>query len=235
MSAALELAEMGALIGDPARANMLCALLDGVPHDATELALKAGVSPPTASWHLGNLVLGELLVAEKHGRRRLFRFASPLVAQAVETMLIVARDPERRQRRLPSKDDEAVRSARTCYDHFAGRLGVALADALVKQRPMAFAHCTSTYWNVDWGKLTAKGKRCLCDFGMEVANAEERGGVPCHLDWTERRPHIAGALGTVIAERAFELGWIERVRDSFALSITARGKQGFREVFDVTL
>jgi DNA-binding transcriptional ArsR family regulator len=138
MSAAVELAEIGALIGDPARANMLCALLDGVPHDATELALKAGVSPPTASWHLGKLVAGQLLVAEKVGRRRLFRLASPLVARAVEAALILAFD-ERRRRRLPPKDDEALRTARTCYDHFAGRLGVALADALIKQRRMALA------------------------------------------------------------------------------------------------
>jgi DNA-binding transcriptional ArsR family regulator len=234
MSAAVELAEIGALIGDPARANMLCALLDGIPHDATELALKAGISPPTASWHLGNLVLGQLLVAEKRGRRRLFRLASPLVAQVIEAALILARD-EKRQRRPNSRDDEALRSARTCYDHFAGRLGVALTDALVKQRRMALARCTATYWNVDGGKLTAKGRRCLFIFGIEVANAEETGAILCHLDWTERRPHIAGVLGTVIAERAFELGWIERVRDSFALSITARGKKGFAEVFDIRL
>jgi DNA-binding transcriptional ArsR family regulator len=244
MSAAVELAEIGALIGDPARANMLCALLDGVPHDATELAVKAGISASTASWHLGNLVAGQLLIAEKLGRRRLFRLASPLVAQVIETALILAGD-ERRRRRRPSKDDPAW-TARVCYDHFAGRLGVALTDALVKQRPAALARCTEpareslsaepyAYWNIDGGRLTAKGKRCLCNFGIEVANAEERGDIFCHLDWTERRPHIAGVLGTVIAERAFELGWIERVRDSFALSITARGRKGFEEVFGVAL
>src|SRR6516225_5418983 len=98
MSTAVELAEIGYLIGDPARANMLCALLDGVPHDATELALKAGVSPPTASWHLGNLVQGKLLVAEKRGRRRLFRLASPLVARVLEAALILARDELQRRR-----------------------------------------------------------------------------------------------------------------------------------------
>jgi DNA-binding transcriptional ArsR family regulator len=231
MSAAVELAEIGALIGDPARANMLCALLDGVPHDATELALKAGISPSTASWHLGNLVAGQLLVAEKLGRRRLFRFASPLVAQVIETALILAMD-ERRPRR-PSKDDPAW-TARLCYDHFAGRLGVALTDALVKQSRAALVRHTHAYV-VSGGKLTTKGRRCLCNFGLEVANAEERRDILCHLDWTARRPHIAGALGTVIAERAFELGWIERVRDSFALSITERGKRGFAEVFGVTL
>jgi DNA-binding transcriptional ArsR family regulator len=243
MSATVELAEIGALIGYPARANMLCALLDGLPHDATELALKAGISPSTASWHLGNLVAGQLLVAEKLGRRRLFRLASPLVAQVIETALILA--GERRQRRRPSKDDPAW-TARICYDHFAGRLGVAVTDALVKQRRGALAHPTEparallsaepySYWNIDGGRLTAKGRHCLCKFGIEVTDAKERGDIFCHLDWTERRPHIAGALGTVIAERAFELGWIERVRDSFALSITARGKQGFAEVFEVTL
>jgi DNA-binding transcriptional ArsR family regulator len=232
MSAVVELAEIGALIGDPARANILCALLDGAPHDATELALKAGISPSTASWHLGNLVAGQLLVAEKLGRRRLFRLASPLVAQVVETALILA--GERRQRRLPPKDDPAW-TARICYDHFAGRLGVAITDALVSHRRGALARCNDTYWNVDGGKLTAKGRRCLCNFGIEVDGAAGKRGVLCHRDWTERRPHIAGALGVVIAERAFELGWIERVRDSFALSITACGKQGFAEVFDVTL
>jgi DNA-binding transcriptional ArsR family regulator len=155
MSAAVELAEIGASIGDPARSNMLCALLDGVPHDATELALKAGVSPPTASCHLGNLVAGQLLVAEKGGRRRLFRLASPQVARVLEAALILAGD-ERRRRRLPPKDDQAFQTARVCFDHFAGRLGVALADALVKQRRMALARCTTTYWNVDEATLGAE-------------------------------------------------------------------------------
>jgi DNA-binding transcriptional ArsR family regulator len=228
MSTAVELAAIGALIGNPARANMLCALLDGAPHDATELALKAGVSPQTASWHLGNLVDGRLVAAEKHGRRRLFRLASPLVAQVIEAALTLA-GGEQRRHRLPSKDDEALRTARTCYDHLAGGLGVALTDALVKRRRLVLGR--------DGGKLTAKGKRCLCDFGIAIAGDEERGGVFCRpcMDWTERRPHIAGTLGVALHQRALELGWIERMRDSSAVLITTRGKKGFAEVFNVTL
>jgi DNA-binding transcriptional ArsR family regulator len=133
----IKLAETSGVIGDPARAVMLCALLDGRAHGATELALTAGVSPQTASWHLAKLSDGTLVTAQKKGRNRYFRMASPLVAQAVEAMMAVAitGSPLSRSRVL-SEREQTLRTARTCYDHLAGKLGVALIEAFTRRKLM---------------------------------------------------------------------------------------------------
>lgn len=226
MSTAIELAELGALIGDPARANMLAVLLDGRAHAAKELGLAAGVSPQTASWHLTKMSDGKLLVAERQGRHRYFRLASPLVAQMLETMLTVAADG-RPRRRPPSRIDEALRNARTCYDHLAGRLGVALTEALVDRGCLVLAH--------DGGELTPEGVRLLSDFGVDVAAAQRRRRSFCRpcLDWSERRPHLAGSIAASLTARCFELGWIARRGSSRAVRITPAGREGFAARFGV--
>jgi DNA-binding transcriptional ArsR family regulator len=142
------LAEVGALIGDPARANMLSTLLDGRAHTTTELAANAGVALQTASWHLTDLTAGELLVSEKQGRSRYYRLASPLVAQMLETALTVA--TARRRRHEPSSRlDGPLRTARTCYDHLAGRLGVEMTVGLMRRRCLVLSR--------DGGELTTAG------------------------------------------------------------------------------
>src|SRR3954470_4298660 len=133
MSGPLRLAELGSIIGDSARAVMLCVLLDGHSHSATELALAAGVSPQTASWHLAKLADGQLITAEKGGRNRNFRLASRLVARTLEAMMSMAGSRLSKPHVL-SERERTLRDARTCYDHFAGRLGVALTDALKKRK-----------------------------------------------------------------------------------------------------
>ena len=225
MTAANELAEVGALIGDPGRANMLLTLFDGRPHSAKELAASAGITPQTASWHLAHLTAGHLLVAEKRGRQRYYSFASPLVAQMLETALSVAQS-----RRQPHcKVDEALRTARTCYDHLAGKLGVAVADALVRRRCVVRSG--------DGGVLTASGSDFLAGFGIDLQAAAGRKRIFCRpcLDWTERRPHIAGSVGAAITTRCFELGWIERARHGRTVSITPAGRRGFADSLGLTL
>jgi DNA-binding transcriptional ArsR family regulator len=228
MSIVNELAEVGALIGDPVRAKMLSLFFDGRAHTATELATEAGVTPQTASWHLSNLTSGRLLTSEKQGRYRLFRFASPLVAQMLETALVVAASGPRRHK-PQSQQDAALRMARTCYDHIAGKLGVAMTSALVRRH---YLHLSR-----DGGELTPAGVRMLGDFGIDLGAAARRKRIFCRpcLDWTERRPHLAGAVGAAIADRCFELDWIESAPDSRVISITNAGQTGFSEVFGVTL
>ena len=161
--------------------------------------------------------------AEKQGRHRYFRLASPLVGQMLESVMAVA-GPE--PRRTAWRGGDALRTARTCYDHLAGRLGVALADSLFDGDYVALSH--------DGGEVTDRGHAFLCDFGAEPAAGKRVFCRPC-LDWSERRPHIAGRLGAALASRCLELGWIARQRDSRAVTITAAGALGFAEQFGIQL
>lgn len=228
MADAPYIAEVAALVGDPARANILMALMDGRALTATELAYVAGVTPQTASGHLSRLTEGRLLVVERQGRHRYFRVASPEVARLVEALSLVAvAGPPRH--RPASRIDAALREARTCYDHLAGRLGVALADALI-----ASGH---VILDRDGGELTAEGAEFLGGFGVDLDAARRRRRMFCRpcLDWSERRPHLAGAVGAALASRCFELGWFERIRDSRALRLTATGRAGLENVLAVSL
>ena len=224
----LDMAEIGALIGDPARANMLAALIDGRSLTAKELASLAGVAPQTASGHLGRLTAANLLALSTRGRFHYYRLASPLVAQMLEGVMALAA-VQLPPRRLPSRIDQAMRDARTCYDHVAGRLGVAIADRLVAEGHIVLGE--------DGGAVTETGTAFLAEFG--AAPAPRKGSTrpfcrPC-LDWSERRPHIAGAIGAALCARFLDLGWIEKKRDTRALAITAAGRRGFAQRFDVRL
>ncbi len=225
MSSQTEVAEVAALVGDPARANMLMALLDGRALTATELAFLGRVTPQTASGHLAKLVDGRLLAVAKQGRHRYFRLASPLVGRMLESIGAMAslEGPPRHRPHSPSED--ALRRARFCYDHLAGRLGVALADALVARGLVEFEE--------DGGALTPAGADFLDRFGVDLAAKTRRAFCrPC-LDWSERRPHIAGTVGAALAARCFDLGWIQRQRDTRAVSVTAKGRSGLRETFGI--
>jgi DNA-binding transcriptional ArsR family regulator len=222
------IAEIAALVGNPARANVLLALVDGRALTAGELAYAARLTPQTTSGYLGKLTEARLLIVERQGRHAYYRLASPLVGRMLESMMAVAADgvPVRRTR---WRGDEALRRARTCYDHLAGRLGVALADGLVVQRQIVL--------DEDGGRMTPGGARLLEAFGIDVAaigGGRRRFCRPC-LDWSERRPHLAGAVGAAIAARCFELDWVERRRDSRALTITEAGAHGFAERFGVEI
>ena len=224
MSDITRMASVAALIGDPARANILTALMDGRALTAKELAFAAHVAPQTASGHLSQLTAGNLLTVEKQGRHRYFRLASPLVGQMLEGVMAVAGP-------APSlgtqwRGGEALRNARTCYDHIAGRLGVALADSLTAAGHLILSP--------DGGEVTASGHALLKDFGAEPAAGKRIFCRAC-LDWSERRPHIAGRLGAALATRSLDLGWIARQRDTRAVAITPAGASGFARTFGITL
>jgi DNA-binding transcriptional ArsR family regulator len=227
-SPSLDMAEIGALIGDPARANMLAALIDGRSLTAKELAYVAGVAPQTASGHLARLAAANLVALSARGRFHYYRLASALVGQMLEGVMAVAA-VQLPPRRLPARIDAGMRLARTCYDHVAGQLGVGIADMLVARGHVELAE--------DGGQITETGSAFLAEFGAEPAankGSQRPFCRPC-LDWSERRPHIAGRVGAALCTRFFELGWIEKQRDSRAVAITAAGRRGFAEEFDIRL
>jgi len=224
-------AEVAALAGDPARAGMLHALMDGRALTASELARIAGITPQTASSHLARLAVAGLLAVEKQGRHRYHRLASPAVAQMMESIMLVASrsEPDRAKLAVGPRD-AALRAARTCYDHLAGRLGVALADAMAEQ---GYADLAG-----DGGIVTDAGLAFLGQIGVDIealtARSTRRGARimcrPC-LDWSERRPHLAGAVGAALCALSFERSWIRRIEGTRAVAITPRGARVFRDTF----
>lgn len=222
------IAEVAALVGNPARANILMALLDGRALTATELAFAAGVAPQTASGHLNKMAEARLLVLTKQGRFAYYRLASPLIGRMLEGIMAVAADgPPRFRPRW--RGDEALRTARSCYDHLAGRLAVSLADVLTTRNHVAL--------DADGGLVTPAGEEFFLGFGLDLgalSHARRAFCRPC-LDWSERRLHLAGAVGAALARRCFELGWIMRQRDTRALRIMPKGQRGFAEIFDIDL
>ena len=228
MSNAPQIAEVAALVGDPARANMLVALLGGRALTATELAYAAGVSPQTTSGHLGKLSAARLVMLMKQGRHRYYRLAGSHVAHMLESIMHVAIDGPPRYQPC-SKTDDQMRRARTCYDHIAGALGVDLADSMVAHDFLVLGD--------EAGEVTPAGTEFLTRLGVDLAAARAKRRVFCRpcLDWTERRPHIGGAVGAALAKRCLELKWIEQVRDSRALAITPAGRRGLVEAFGLSL
>jgi len=215
------IAEIAALAGDPARANILTALLDGRAMTATELAYAARVTPQTTSAHLGKLTEAGLITATPSGRHRYFRLASPKVAQMLESIVAVAGDNRPRFRPL-SRQAAELRAARVCYDHLAGQLGVRIAEAMIARGYLVMED--------DAGRMTEAGMRYLWELGIDtrVAGKGRRHLCRACLDWTERRPHIGGAIGAALAERWLALGWIVRAKGSRAVTVTREGEQGFR-------
>jgi len=230
MATTAAFAGTAALVGDPARANMLAALMDGRALTAAELARAAGVTPQTASGHLGRLAEAGLLAVERQGRHRYHRLASPNVARMLESIMAVA-GAARPAAPRTGPADRALRHARTCYDHLAGELAVAMADSMVAHGHVEFAG--------DGGIVTASGAAFLRGIGVDLdapsARAARRGAArvfcrPC-LDWSERRPHIAGALGTALCAACIGRGWLRRMEGSRALSVTPPGRLALRAAF----
>ena len=223
-------AEIAALIGDPARAAMLQALLDGRALTATELARAGGIAPQTASGHLMRMIQAGLLAMERQGRHRYHRLATPKVAGLLETLMQVAADGDGPgiRRPLTGPRDQQMRMARTCYDHIAGRLGVQIAASMVRRGFVELADdgglvtdegtafLTGIGVVTDWGEGAARGSRPVCR--------------PC-LDWSERRPHLAGRLGAALCQGCLTNGWIRRRIDTRSLEITPSGDRALRELF----
>lgn len=209
-----DIAKVGTLMGEPARATILMALLDGRAYSASTLALEAGVAPSTLSAHLARLVHANMVDVEVSGRNRYFRITRPEVANALEAIACIA--PARPIRSLRQHTHaQAIRQARTCYDHLAGRLGVALLDALLvngfidvqddprgEPDPLIGAGRSNHY------RLTQAGNERLGDLGVNVRINGRRPLTRYCLDWSEQQPHLAGALGASLLTRFVELGWL---------------------------
>lgn len=220
-----DIASLAALVGDPTRAAMLVALMDGRAHTATELSLEGGVAPSTASSHLARMTSGGLLSIARQGRHRYYRLRSSEVAAALEGLMGLTSPPERR-RVVPGPADPDLRRARVCYDHLAGEAGVRLLDGLRRRRLLTG----------DDGEmaLTRAGRAWCSHLGLDPASPGRSRRplcLPC-LDWSERRTHLAGWLGAALLTRLFERRWARRALDSRALILTARGER-FLERLDL--
>ncbi|HEX2281001.1 MAG TPA: helix-turn-helix domain-containing protein [Thermomicrobiales bacterium] len=217
-------ATVGTLIGQPARAQMLLLMLDGRGRTATELAESAGVTRSTASFHLAQLVDGRLVRVDRQGRHRYFRLAGPEIASLLKTMLAVSGAPAHSEKRFGPRPT-TMRRARMCYDHMAGELGIGVTDGLIRSGALIESG--------DDFQLTPAGARQLTDFGIDVAatRQKKRHFARTCIDWSERRPHLAGALGAAIAHRIFELNWARREPGGRTVYVTQAGQQGLSDVF----
>ncbi len=237
-----DIAAIGGLLGDPGRCRMLLALDDGRALPASRLAAEAGVAPATASSHLNKLRTAGLLTVEPHGRHRYYRLAGPDIGNLLEIMGRLAPPAPVRSLRQ-SKRADALRRARTCYDHLAGRLGVELMTRLIqaghltggdgrhhpelaRSDPLAgFGH------DVDY-RLTPLGHSFLTDFGVVLPRGRQ--AIRYCVDWSEQRHHLAGGLGRGLLDRLLAMDWIRRAPDDRAVRITDLGRDGLASTFALT-
>jgi DNA-binding transcriptional ArsR family regulator len=217
-----DLAAVAGLLADGTRAGFCLALLDGRAWTASELARRMGVSAPTTTGHLNALVRGGLLTEERQGRHRYVRLADPQVAELIENLAAMAPDSDTPPPRSLSASGRAraLAHARTCYDHLAGTVGVAITDALTERGML------------DWDnglRLTRQGDAWLEKLGITVPTATRRPAVRSCLDWTERRPHLAGAVGAALCGHALGAGWVSRIGTTRAVTVTPAGRRAFRD------
>ena len=218
-----DIARIAALIGDPARANMLTALISGKALTATELSLEAGVTLQTASSHLKKLEEGGLLIQRKQGRHKYFSLADDDTAHALESLMGLAAGRGQLRTRTGPKDD-ALRYARVCYNHLAGEMGVLIYDSFRSRGFLAL--------DADGLTLTEAGRNFVIGFGIDLADLEGKKAPLCRecLDWSERRSHLAGSLGRAMLSQLETLGWAQRDTDSRAIGFTKAGDQQLRDL-----
>jgi DNA-binding transcriptional ArsR family regulator len=215
-----DIAMIASLLGDPARSNMVMALMAGDELSASTLAQEAGVTPPTATGHLNRLVTSGLLRVRRDGRHRYFRIADGDVADAVESLIAIATRVGNFRTR-PGSKDAAMRRARSCYDHLAGEIAVKLCAHWLALRVLR------RYGGAI--RLTRKGKDFLADRGiaMNILARNAHGLCRTCVDWSERRPHLGGPLGTAILSLAVARGWATRKRGQRAVFISKSGEENF--------
>lgn len=228
MAAFPDLAPIGALIGDRTRAAILSELFDGRALTAGELAARARVAPPTASGHLAKLVAGGLLEVVSQGRHRYYRLAGPRVATALETLAALAPGAAAPDDAFDREVLGGLRFARSCYRHLAGRVGVDVRDRLLELdllRPDGAEH-----------RVTAAGEAWFADLGVDVAaaRAARRAFARTCLDWSERRPHLAGSLGDALLDALVRRAWISRRPGERAVDLTAAGAAGLASSLGLT-
>jgi DNA-binding transcriptional ArsR family regulator len=221
-----DLSRLARTIGDPTRIQMLALLMEGRALTAKELAYGTEIKPATATSHLKQLMEDRLLEMTSQGRHKYFRLASPEVARLIESLMVFA---PKRQRVGPANGNDAICTARFCYDHLAGKLGTRLTEVLLERGLLS----------ADDGmfSLSAPGETWFNQFGIntqELQKSRRQFAYPC-LDWSERRDHLAGALGATLAKRMIELGWLTRSKHSRVVAITAEGRSALAEQFGIAL
>jgi DNA-binding transcriptional ArsR family regulator len=222
---AARLAGLAALLADETRAEFCLALLDGRAWTAGELARRAGVAASTASEHLGKLVEGGLLSEERQGRHRYVRLADPQVAHLVEDLAAqVAPGADRPGTLRAASAGSAMARGRTCYDHLAGRLGIAIVAAMT-QRGLLHQHAGFA--------LADAGLRWFADQDLVLERTGRRPLVRSCLDWTERKPHLAGIAGAVLCRHAFDTGWCVRIGTERAVKVTPDGERALGELLGI--
>ena len=221
-----DIAQLGALIGDPARANMLTALMSGKALTPSELAAVAGVGLATTSAHLSKLAAGALIVQRKQGRHRYFSLADDEVAALLERMMgLAAQNGHMRVRTGPK--DPAMRKARVCYNHLAGELAVQVFDSCRAQGYLVE--------EPDVLELSLSGRQFMTDLGIDIATIDRARRPLCKscLDWSARRSHLAGSLGTALLDKFYELRWAEREEGSRIVRFSGQGEAKLRATFPV--
>ena len=218
------ISSLGYLLADPGRTAMLLALLEGRSLPAGELARAASVSAQSASAHLAKLSRGGLITVQREGRCRYYKLAGQRVANALEALGAISTVRPAGEY-AASKIDHSMVMARSCYDHLAGRVGVALTEAMQKQRVIV------PEGERDY-RVTARGEEWLNKLGVEIESIQQskRHMARRCLDWTERRPHVGGALGAALMQHFLEENWLARNRDSRALRVTQKGRRSFIEL-----
>jgi DNA-binding transcriptional ArsR family regulator len=226
MTGDADIAAVAAVIGDGTRARFLYELVGGESRRASELASAAGVSRATASFHLARLLAANLLEVHTHGRNRTYRLAGPDVAQAIEALQRIA--PRQAIRSLRAAGSaHALSYARVCYDHLAGRLAIELVDAMTTIGLITLLG--------DQFELAEQGVSWFGELGIDVPRlqAGRRSFARGCLDWSERRPHLAGAIGAALAARLLELDWIERAPQGRAVRPTPAGRAHLRTMLGI--
>jgi DNA-binding transcriptional ArsR family regulator len=222
------IARIAAAIGEPARARMLYCLMDGHARTSTELAVVAEVSPSTASVHLNRLKTAHLVKVLVQGKHRFYSLAGPEVASALEGLNVLAGGP--RHKFVPNTPSR-LRAARTCYDHMAGTLAVSLHDRF---KALGWLSASSNGSDNAYD-LTVSGTKALGDLGIDIeaTRALRRRFACACLDWSERRPHIGGALGAALLKVALKRKWVVQDLDSRALGVTSLGRREMQARFGI--
>jgi DNA-binding transcriptional ArsR family regulator len=219
---------VASLISDPSRGVILTKLMDGRMHTASELANTAKITPQTASYHLTKMIEGNMIKVKNQGRHRYFGLANQDIAELLESFFSFS--PVQKVSSLREfSEKEAIKSARTCYDHLAGYAGVAITNGLLKEGYLMEQNGVFETSN--------KGNVFFSSLGIDISfeKAKRRSFAKCCLDWTERRHHLGGALGNALLTRMFDSNWIKRIHHSRAVTFTPLGKKEIKEIFNVQL
>jgi DNA-binding transcriptional ArsR family regulator len=216
------------LIGDATRASILWNLLDGRAFTATELAIAVETSAQNISMHLGKLLEADLISVEKQGRHKYYRFSNKEVAYAIEALTNLIPKPKVSMKKK-SEEYPPIKYCRTCYDHLAGKIGVALADSLLEQKIIIEGNGVF--------EISSEGEKWFLDFGINIEEAQKQKRIflkPC-LDWSERRNHIAGSIGSLLLNKMISEDWLRKTKDSRAITITGKGEKELWKNFKIVV